>query len=76
MDKFVKMLVRGKSSYCGEPGITLNEEREKDIEGGGVTKASFFFSIQGPPAGWLSYGELCPLARRKLAKLFTLIYAH
>lgn len=47
MDKFVKMVVRGKSSYCGVPGITLNEDREKDIEGGGH-QSLLFFSIQGP----------------------------
>lgn len=36
----------------------------------------FCLSVQGPQLAALSTGELCPLACRKLAKLFTLIYAH
>lgn len=60
----------------------MKRERERDgrvgrdgwMEGG-VIKASFSL-YTGAPAGWLSDGELCPLACRKLAKLFTLVYAH
>lgn len=43
--------------------------------GRGVIKAPFSL-YTGAPAGWMSDGELCPLACRKLAKLFTLAYAH
>lgn len=63
----------GKSSYCVEPGMMPKEERERWE--GVIIKASFALHT-GAPAGWLSDGELCPLACHKLAKLFTLVYAH
>lgn len=71
----LKWQLEGKSSYCVEPGMILTEEGERDCEGGEVIKASFSL-YTGAPAGWLSDAELCPLACRKLAKLFTPVYAH
>lgn len=49
-DQIIKRVVRGKSSYCVEPAMILNEEGETDRGGWGCHQRLFssLFSMQGP----------------------------